>query len=78
MIMVAFLGYSASKNENKGGLTMYAILCGILMAIFLLFTVLLNFGSQLMETQFEDKCYEIMPYFHKYFYESFGCSNKYT
>lgn len=50
MIMVAFLGYSASKNENKGGLTMYAILCGILMAIFLLFTVLLNFGSQLMET----------------------------
>ena len=50
MIMVAFLGYSSSKNENKGGLTMYAILCGILMAIFLLFTVLLNFGSQLMET----------------------------
>jgi hypothetical protein len=78
MILVSFLGYYASKTENKGGLTMYAVLCGILMGIFLLFTVLLNFGSQLMQVQFEDKCYEIMPYFHRYFYESFGCVNKYT
>mmetsp|Transcript_26314 Transcript_26314/g.25495 ORF Transcript_26314/g.25495 Transcript_26314/m.25495 type:complete len:310 (-) Transcript_26314:1357-2286(-) len=77
MVLVAFLGYYASKTEHKGGLTMYAVLCGIFMAIFLLFTVLLNFGSQLLQIQFEGKCYQIMPYFHKQFYQSFGCMNKY-
>lgn len=45
---------------------------------FLIFIVLLNFGSQVLQQQFEDKCHEVMPYFHKNFYRSFGCINKYT
>ena len=77
MDLVAFLGFYASKTENKSGLTMFAVICGVFMFIFLLFTVLLNFGSKMMSVQFEGKCYQIMPYFHKQFYESFGCTNKY-
>ena len=46
--LVAFLGFYASKTENSFGLNIYAFLCGILMMIFLLFTLLLNFGSQML------------------------------
>jgi len=46
MALVAFLGYSASKTENKIGLNTYSVLCGILMLNFVVFSVLLNFGSQ--------------------------------
>lgn len=45
MIVISFLGFQASRSENKQGLTIYIFLCGILMANFLFYTVLLNFGS---------------------------------
>lgn len=45
---------------------------------FLIFIVLLNFGSQVLQQQFEEKCNEVMPYFHKNFYEAFGCNTKYV
>jgi Tetraspanin family len=78
MILVAFLGYFASRAESNTGLVTYSILCGILMANFMIFTLLLNFGSNVLQQNFEEKCMEIMPYFHRNFYESFGCMNKYT
>lgn len=78
MILVAFLGFFASRVESKVGIMTYTVLCVILMANFLIFTVLLNFGSQVLQRTFEEKCTDIMPYFHKNFYESFGCMNKYT
>jgi hypothetical protein len=78
MLLVAYLGFFASKVESHTGLVSYAIFCGILMANFLIFTVLLNYGSRLLQNTFEEKCLDIMPYFHKNFYESFGCMSKYT
>jgi hypothetical protein len=78
MILVAFLGFFASRAESKLGITTYTVLCVILMANFLIFTVLLNFGSQVLQQHLEEQCMEVMPYFHKNFYESFGCMNKYT
>lgn len=45
MILVAFLGFFASKAESKLGLISYTIFCAILLINFLIFTVLLNFGS---------------------------------
>lgn len=78
MIMVAFLGFFSSKTESKTGLMSYTVLCLFLMLNFLIFIVILNFGSQQLEQQFEEKCNDVMPYFHKNFYESFGCIRKYT
>lgn len=77
MILVAYLGFFASKAESKLGLISYTVFCVILMINFLIFIVLLNFGSQVLQQQFEEKCNEVMPYFHKNFYEAFGCTNKY-
>jgi hypothetical protein len=45
MILVAYLGYFASKAESKLGLVSYSIFCIFLMLNFLIFIVLLNFGS---------------------------------
>jgi hypothetical protein len=45
MILVAYLGFFASRMESKLGLMTYTTLCVILMANFMIFTVLLNFGS---------------------------------
>ncbi len=50
MILVAFLGFSASKAENRTGLNTYSILCGVLMANFLIFTAILNFGSKQLQS----------------------------
>jgi hypothetical protein len=77
MILVAFLGFFASKNESKIGLIAYTVFCVLLMLNFMIFTLLLNLGSNVLQTMFEEKCTEVMPYFHKEFYESFGCSTKY-
>lgn len=49
MIMVAFLGYFASKAESKVGLISYSVFCVLLMLNFLIFIVLLNFGSQILQ-----------------------------
>jgi hypothetical protein len=46
MIMVAFLGFFSSRTESKTGLMSYTILCVFLMVNFLIFIVILNFGSQ--------------------------------
>jgi hypothetical protein len=43
--LVAYLGFFASKAESKVGLMSYTVFCFVLMANFLIFTVLLNFGS---------------------------------
>lgn len=48
MILVAFLGFFASSVESKVGLMTYTVFCVILMANFMIFTVLLNFGSQVL------------------------------
>lgn len=45
MIMVAFLGFFASKAESKTGLIAYSVFCVVLLVNFLIFTVLLNYGS---------------------------------
>lgn len=78
MVFVAFLGFFASRAESKVGLFTYTVLCVILMANFLIFTVLLNFGSKVLQQHLEEKCMDVMPYFHISFYENFGCMNKYT
>ena len=45
MTLVAFLGFLAAKAESKIGLLSYTAFCVILLVNFLIFTVLLNFGS---------------------------------
>lgn len=77
MILVAYLGFFASKAESKVGLISYTGFCVILLINFLIFTVLLNYGSQALQSTFEEKCNEVMPFFHKRFFQSFGCENKY-
>lgn len=49
MILVAYLGFFASRAESKVGLISYTIFCVILMVNFLIFIVLLNFGSQVLQ-----------------------------
>ena len=78
MIVVAFLGFFASKAESKLGLMAFTIFCVVLLVNFLIFTVLLNFGSQALQSMFEEKCTEVMPFFHQSFFSSFGCAHKYT
>jgi Tetraspanin family len=45
MIIVAYLGFFASKSESKMGLLAYIIFCAILLANFSVFTFLLKYGS---------------------------------
>jgi len=78
MIMIAFLGFFASKAESKVGLLTYIILAFVLMANLMIFTLMVNLGSTTLETNFQQQCKEVMPYFHKNIYESFGCTYKYT
>lgn len=78
MILIAYLGFFASRAESKTGLNTYALLCGFLMVNYVIFTALINFGAKQLEIVFEDKCYQIMPYFNKNFYDQFGCNYKYT
>ena len=78
MIMVAYLGFFASKAESKMGLIAYIVVCVLLLANFVIFTFLLKYGSQALQDIFEERCTEIMPFFHKNFFQSFGCTNKYT
>lgn len=68
MILVAFLGFLASKAESKMGLMSYTAFCVVLLLNFLIFSVLLNFGSQDLQDLFEVKCNEVMPFFHKNFF----------
>jgi hypothetical protein len=49
MILVAYLGFIASRAESKLGLIAYTVFCVILMINFLIFIVLLNFGSQVLQ-----------------------------
>ena len=77
MIMVAYIGFFVSKAESKIGLLAYILLCVILLANFIIFTILLNYGSIALQTIFEERCHEIMPFFHRNFFTSFGCTNKY-
>jgi hypothetical protein len=76
MICVAYIGFFASKNESKIGLVGYILLCVFLLANFTIFTFLLNYGSTSLQSTFEDKCQEIMPFFHQTFFQNFGCNNK--
>lgn len=46
MILVGYLGFFASKSESKVGLLAYIVFCLILLANFIIFTLLLNYGSQ--------------------------------
>ncbi len=73
MVMIAFLGFFASKAESKLGLVTYALLSTVLMANLIIFTILLNYSSKILQSSLEAKCFHVMPYFHKYFYEDFGC-----
>ena len=75
--MVAFLGFFASRSESKVGLLAYITFCAVLLANFIIFTMLLSDGSQTLQTMFEERCHEIMPFFHRNFFQSFGCTNKY-
>ena len=45
MIYIAFIGFFSSKAESKYGLLVYILLSIILLANFIIFTVLLNFSS---------------------------------
>lgn len=45
MIVVAYLGFMASRAESKVGLIAYTVFCVILMINFLVFIVLMNFGA---------------------------------
>jgi hypothetical protein len=77
MIIMAFLGFAASKSENEKLLQIYVLINVVLLIIFGSFTMLLNYSSTVLQTTFEDKCLQILPYFHKSFYKNFGCPNKY-
>lgn len=77
MILVAYIGFFASKTESKFGLLAYILLCVFLLANFIIFTMLLNSGANTLQSLFEEKCHEVMPFFHKNFYHSFGCAHKY-
>lgn len=78
MILVAYLGFFASKSESKMGMLAYIYVCVVLLLNFFIFTVLLKYGSQALQQIFEERCHEIMPFFHRDFFTTFGCSNKYT
>lgn len=49
MVIVAYMGFFSSWNEAHNGLIFYVIFCIILMVNFLIFTVLLNFGSNVLQ-----------------------------
>jgi len=78
MIMLSFLGFFASKAESKLGLLTFSVLSAILMANVVIFTIMVSFGSKMLENNFSTKCFEVMPYFHKTYFAEFGCPNKYT
>lgn len=52
MIMLSFLGFFASKAESKLGMLTFSVLSSILMANVVIFTVMVSFGSKMIETNF--------------------------
>lgn len=78
MVLVAFLGFFAAKAESKLGMTTYCILSGILMANLAIFTLLVTFGTKVLSANLSEKCYEVLPYFHRGYVHTFGCLSKYT
>jgi len=77
IIIMAFLGFQASKSESEKLLQFYVLINIVLLIVFVIFTMLLNYSSTVLQSTFEDKCLQILPYFHKSFYQNFGCPNKY-
>lgn len=78
MVLVAFLGFFAAKAESKLGMTTYCILSGILMANLAIFTLLVTFGTKVLQQNMSEKCYEVLPFFHRGYVRTFGCLTKYT
>jgi hypothetical protein len=78
MVLVAFLGFFAAKAESKLGMTTYCILSGIIMANLAIFTLLVTFGTKVLQSNMQEKCYEVLPFFHRGYVRTFGCLTKYT
>lgn len=48
MIFVAYIGFYASKSENEKALLAYIVFNVLLLANFIIFTMLLNYSSQVL------------------------------
>ena len=56
MIIMAFLGFAASRSESEKLLQIYVLINVVLLIIFGSFTMLLNYSSTVLQSTFEDRC----------------------
>jgi Tetraspanin family len=54
MIVLAFLGFQASKTENERLLQFYVLINVVLLIIFGSFTSMLNYSSTVLQSTFEE------------------------